>query len=53
MLETVLLGFSKAGGKAVVTGSQQEPLVLLGTFTCVISFNPKNNPTSERKLNIH
>lgn len=53
MLKAVLLDFSKAGGKAVVTGGQQESLALLGTFTSVISFNPKNNPMSGRNLNIY
>lgn len=52
-LEAVLLDFSKAGGKGVVTGSWQESLALLGSFAYIISFSPKDNPTNKRELNIH
>lgn len=50
-LKAVLLDFSKAYGKRVVTESQQESLALLGNYTYIISFNPKTKPVSGRELN--
>lgn len=45
----MLLDFSKAGGEGKVTGSHQESLALLGTFTYIISLNPKNIPVDGKE----